>query len=68
MTSSISCPCCSENLLHHLSGSRDYWFCPNCRQEMPHLNAVKINNSSSQNQINNLSLGREIKQKRVLVS
>lgn len=68
MTISISCPCCSENLLHHLSGSRDYWFCPNCRQEMPHLDAIKRNDSSSQNQIINLSIDREIKQKMALAS
>ena len=66
MTSSISCPCCSENLLHHLSGSRDYWFCPNCRQEMPHLDAVKRNNVSSQKRIINLSIGLEMTQKMAL--
>ncbi len=66
MTSSISCPCCSENLLHHLSGNRDYWFCPNCRQEMPDLDAVKRNNFSAQNRIFNLSIGSEMTEKMVL--
>ncbi|PSB10811.1 hypothetical protein C7B61_05115 [filamentous cyanobacterium CCP1] len=29
------CPCCSAKLLRHVSRGRIYWFCPNCRQEMP---------------------------------
>lgn len=35
------CPCCSHTLLHHLSRDREYWFCRNCWQEMPDLEAFK---------------------------
>ena len=56
MKSSITCPCCSEKMLHHLSSHRDYWFCPSCRQEMPDLDAVKRSNFHHQNTIINLSL------------
>ncbi len=67
MKSSIPCPCCSEeNMLHHLSGRRDYWFCPSCRQEMPNLDAVKRNNFHRQNQIINLSMGLDLTQKMAL--
>lgn len=31
------CPCCPGNLLRHVRSSGVYWFCPNCRQEMPNL-------------------------------
>ena len=63
MNSSITCPCCSENMLHHLSGRRDYWYCPSCREEMPNLDAVKRNNVHRQNQIINLSIGLNMTQK-----
>ena len=66
MKSSITCPCCSENMLHHLSGRRDYWFCPSCRQEMPNLDAIKRNNFHRQNQIINLSIGLDLTQKMAL--
>jgi hypothetical protein len=33
------CPCCSTGLLRHARHSGIYWFCPNCRQEMPELSA-----------------------------
>ncbi|MEB3337589.1 MAG: hypothetical protein VKJ46_09015 [Leptolyngbyaceae bacterium] len=31
------CPCCTGNLLRHVRTSGIYWFCLNCRQEMPNL-------------------------------
>ncbi|AFY49093.1 hypothetical protein Nos7524_3296 [Nostoc sp. PCC 7524] len=34
------CPCCNEKLLQHIRSSRIYWFCPNCRQEMPNMSSV----------------------------
>ncbi|MBW4619698.1 MAG: hypothetical protein KME17_10115 [Cyanosarcina radialis HA8281-LM2] len=30
-----SCPCCGRQLLRHIRSAGVYWFCPNCRQEMP---------------------------------
>ena len=36
------CPCCSHTLLHHICGSRNYWFCRHCWQEMP---VLEINQS-----------------------
>jgi Zn finger protein HypA/HybF involved in hydrogenase expression len=40
-----SCPCCTDQLLRHISSQGIYWFCPSCRQEMPTLNkeGTKIN-------------------------
>lgn len=35
MNAHTSCPCCSESMLHHLSGRRNYWYCAHCRLEMP---------------------------------
>ncbi|MBW4565129.1 MAG: hypothetical protein KME32_29340 [Mojavia pulchra JT2-VF2] len=29
------CPCCSDVLLQHINGSKIYWFCRHCWQEMP---------------------------------
>ncbi|MDJ0898412.1 MAG: hypothetical protein QNJ55_06340 [Xenococcus sp. MO_188.B8] len=66
MSSSITCPCCSENMLHHLSGRRDYWFCPSCREEMPDLNAIKSNRVDLKNQIINLSIGLDMTPKMAL--
>ncbi|MBD2360318.1 hypothetical protein H6G36_03745 [Anabaena minutissima FACHB-250] len=35
------CPCCNGKLLQHIGSSRRiYWFCPDCRQEMPNMSAV----------------------------
>jgi hypothetical protein len=31
------CPCCSGNLLRHIRPSGVYWYCLNCRREMPNL-------------------------------
>ena len=60
MNTSVTCPCCSENLLHHISGRRDYWYCPSCREEMPNLDAIKRNNATLQNQIISLSIGLDL--------
>ncbi len=34
------CPCCSQSLLRCISKNKVYWFCPDCRQEMPDLESV----------------------------
>ncbi|ULP30197.1 hypothetical protein [Leptolyngbya boryana] len=31
------CLCCSEKLLRHVRSTGVYWFCSNCRQEMPNV-------------------------------
>ncbi|GAA6615061.1 hypothetical protein NUACC26_008500 [Scytonema sp. NUACC26] len=37
-----TCPCCTDQLLRHVSSQGVYWFCPSCRQEMPSFtNEVK---------------------------
>jgi ribosomal protein L37AE/L43A len=36
------CPCCTGNLLRHVRSSGVYWFCPNCRQEMPNLATATV--------------------------
>jgi NAD-dependent SIR2 family protein deacetylase len=30
-----TCLCCTDQLVHHLQGNRQYWFCRSCHQEMP---------------------------------
>jgi CheY-like chemotaxis protein len=35
MSGSYVCPCCSSVLLRHICGSRLYWRCSHCHQEMP---------------------------------
>jgi tRNA(Ile2) C34 agmatinyltransferase TiaS len=32
-----TCPICSGMTLRHIVGSRAYWYCPQCRQEVPNL-------------------------------
>jgi hypothetical protein len=60
MTLLTLCPCCSNNLLHHIGNHRDYWFCRTCWQEMPNLETtVEAKNSHRQNRIINLSIGLE---------
>ncbi|NJO79291.1 MAG: hypothetical protein HC827_12720 [Cyanobacteria bacterium RM1_2_2] len=36
------CPCCPGNMLRHVRSSGVYWFCPNCRQEMPNLTIASV--------------------------
>lgn len=39
------CPVCSHSLLRHISSKQVTWFCCNCRQEMPDLDAIGLLNS-----------------------
>ncbi|MGF1538600.1 MAG: hypothetical protein ACFB4J_19230 [Elainellaceae cyanobacterium] len=32
-----ACPCCARLLLRHIRQTGIYWFCGDCRQEMPNL-------------------------------
>lgn len=34
------CPCCSSNLLRHFRQGSVYWFCSDCRMEMPDLESA----------------------------
>jgi ribosomal protein L37AE/L43A len=34
------CPCCNGTLLRHVRNSKIYWFCVDCRQEMPDMSSV----------------------------
>jgi hypothetical protein len=40
------CPVCSHSLLRHLDSKQVSWFCCNCRQEMPDLDAVNLLDTS----------------------
>lgn len=35
------CLCCSHRLLRHIQRNRLYWYCSNCRQEMPNPTAFQ---------------------------
>lgn len=37
-----NCPCCGGSLLRHVRHSELYWFCQNCRQEVPLLTVSRI--------------------------
>ncbi len=32
-----NCPCCSTPMLRHSRNSQIYWYCLDCKQEMPNL-------------------------------
>ncbi|WP_202224016.1 hypothetical protein [Okeania sp. KiyG1] len=32
-----NCPCCSTQMLRHSRNSQIYWYCLECKQEMPNL-------------------------------
>lgn len=34
------CPCCSNRLLRHWKTNTIFWYCLNCRQEMPNFNHI----------------------------
>ena len=42
------CPCCSNTLLKHWKSNSVYWYCGNCRQEMPNLELANLINRYQQ--------------------
>lgn len=61
------CPCCANQLLHHVRGTAQYWFCRTCWQEMPMLSleasfrATRLNaqwNEQHNSFASKLSVGR----------
>lgn len=40
-----TCPCCSTTLLRHARHNSIYWYCPQCREEMPDLESMLLNRS-----------------------
>lgn len=34
------CPCCSNTLLRHVRQGSVYWFCSDCRMEIPDIESV----------------------------
>lgn len=34
------CPCCSNRLLRHWKDQQIFWYCLNCRQEMPNFDLI----------------------------
>lgn len=34
------CPCCSNTLLRHVRQGSIYWFCSDCRMEIPDLESI----------------------------
>ncbi|AVH74074.1 hypothetical protein NLP_5798 [Nostoc sp. 'Lobaria pulmonaria (5183) cyanobiont'] len=41
------CPCCNGTLLRHIRSGKIYWFCVDCRQEMPDMSLVVHHKSLS---------------------
>jgi hypothetical protein len=40
------CPCCSKALLRHVRGGQIYLFCTHCRQEMPDLELMALDDAA----------------------
>lgn len=49
-----SCPCCSSSLLCHVRHKGVYWFCPQCRAEMPVLELTDIRHLQKKQRRNTL--------------
>jgi ribosomal protein L37AE/L43A len=50
MNPNNSCPCCSRLMLRHLSSRHSYWYCGNCRIEMPNTDTESIKSRKTDNQ------------------
>ncbi|MDB9313183.1 hypothetical protein PN462_08730 [Spirulina sp. CS-785/01] len=50
----IPCPCCSQRMLMFAQKGRTYWYCPNCRQEMPDLLNVMMTAQHERSHLNGL--------------
>ncbi|HAA31855.1 MAG TPA: hypothetical protein DCE56_34345 [Cyanobacteria bacterium UBA8553] len=37
-----ACPCCSTQLLRHIRHNSIYWYCSQCRQEMPLFESANL--------------------------
>lgn len=41
------CICCNSPLLRHIRHGEVYWYCPDCRQEMPEADSNVVDHSES---------------------
>lgn len=41
------CICCNSSLLRHIRHGEVYWYCPDCRQEMPEADSSEVIQSDS---------------------
>lgn len=41
------CICCNSSLLRHIRHGEVYWYCPDCRQEMPEADSSVVTRSDS---------------------
>ncbi len=51
----ITCPCCARGMLMYAQKGRAYWFCPDCRQEMPDLLSVMMTANQARHKVKSLS-------------
>ncbi len=60
----VTCPCCTDVLLHHIQPGKSYWFCRSCWSEMPNFEDYNVENNIKSNIKSNVENVRSI----VLVS
>ncbi|MEM1252557.1 MAG: hypothetical protein AAGI69_08990 [Cyanobacteria bacterium P01_H01_bin.21] len=41
------CICCNSSLLRHIRHGEVYWYCPDCRQDMPEVDSCTTSQSDS---------------------
>ena len=41
------CICCNSSLLRHIRHGGVYWYCPDCRQDMPEADSDTVSQSDS---------------------
>ena len=41
------CICCNSSLLRHIRHGEIYWYCPDCRQDMPEADSSEVTQSGS---------------------
>ncbi len=40
----VTCPCCTDVLLHYIQPGKSYWFCRTCWSEMPNIEDYNLKN------------------------
>jgi hypothetical protein len=56
------CLCCSQPLLRCIRENKIYWFCPDCRQEMPDLESLLKEQQNKENiaKLNRIYEGEDV--------
>ncbi|MBE9114855.1 hypothetical protein IQ249_02990 [Lusitaniella coriacea LEGE 07157] len=55
-----SCPCCTQQMVLYAGNNRLYWYCCNCRQEMPDLLNVMLTARQKHQKPSNVQTKKEV--------